>query len=334
LGIQKVLRSWGLVSEVYAQHVHPKLAGAARSVWEYREVSGFNRMLLFHFSIGSEVSEFVRRLPDRKILVYHNITPPDFFRGVNPEVERRCALGLQELKLLAPYFDLGLGVSEYNRQELDRAGFAKTGVLPIFLDFQDYFLTPDEDLKKELAGETVNILHVGRIAPQKKIEDLIRVFYLFQKRHRPDSRLILVGTASGMLNYERALKQMAQDLGLGEKIHFAGFATFRQLLTYYRQAQVYLCLSEHEGFCVPLVESMFFGVPVLAYLTGGIPETLGGAGIGLAEKNWEEIAELLARVVSDRPWREQIVAAQKERLKDLSLEANSARLKDLLAPFL
>ena len=135
--------------------------------------------------------------------------------------------------MLAPYFELGLGVSEYNRQELERVGFKKTGVLPIFLDFKDYYLTPDEDLKKELIDGRINILHVGRIAPQKKIEDLIRVFYLFQKRHRPDSRLILVGTDSGMRNYGRALKQMAEDLGLTEKIRFAGFATFRQLVTYY-----------------------------------------------------------------------------------------------------
>jgi glycosyltransferase involved in cell wall biosynthesis len=180
----------------------------------------------------------------------------------------------------------------------------------------------------------INILHVGRIAPQKKIEDLIRVFYLFQKRYRPDSRLILVGTDGGLRNYGRALKQMAEDLGLTEKIRFAGFATFRQLITYYHQAQAYLCLSEHEGFCVPLMESMFFGLPVLAYLTGGIPETLGGSGIGIVEKNWEEIAELLNLAVSDQAFRETIVAGQKERLKDLGLEANSGRLRVLLEPFL
>jgi glycosyltransferase involved in cell wall biosynthesis len=334
LGIQKVLRNRGLDSEIYAQHIHPRLAGSARPYWEYREISGFNRVLIFHFSIGSELTEFVRRLPDRKILIYHNITPPHFFRGINPEVERRCALGLEELKLLAPHFDLALGVSEYNRRELERAGYKKTGVLPIFLDFQDYYLTPEEALKKELDDGRVNILHVGRIAPQKKIEDLIRVFYLFQKRHCPESRLILVGTDDGMRNYGKALKKMAEDLGLLEKVRFAGFVTFRELVTYYGCARAYLCLSEHEGFCVPLMESMFFGLPVLAYLTGGIPETLGGAGIGIKEKNWEEIAELLALVVSDQNLRDKIVAGQKERLKGLSLEANSARLQALLEPFL
>ncbi|RPH87133.1 MAG: hypothetical protein EHM75_06320, partial [Desulfobacteraceae bacterium] len=129
-------------------------------------------------------------------------------------MERRCALGIEELKLLAPYFDLGLGVSEYNRQELEKVGFKKTGVLPIFLDFKDYYLAPEETLKKDLTDGRINILHVGRIAPQKKIEDLIRVFYLFQRRHRPDSRLLLVGTDSGMRNYGRALRNMAEELGL------------------------------------------------------------------------------------------------------------------------
>lgn len=334
LGIQKVLRGWGLESEIYAQHVHPKLAGSARPYWEYREESGFNRLLIFHFSIGSEVSEFVRRLPDRKILIYHNITPPHFFRGINPEVERRCALGLEELKMLAPHFDLALGVSEYNRQELERVGFKKTGVLPIFLDFKDYYLSPKETLKKDLTDGRINILHVGRIVPQKKIEDLIRVFYLFQARHRPDSRLILVGTDSGMRNYGRTLRKMAEDLGLQEKVLFAGFATFRELITYYSTARAYLCLSEHEGFCVPLMESMFFGLPIVAYLTGGISETLGGTGIGLKEKNWEEIAEALALVIEDPDFRERIIAGQKERLKDLTLDKNSGRLRILLEPFL
>ena len=175
---------------------------------------------------------------------------------------------------------------------------------------------------------------MGRIAPQKKIEDLIRVFYLFQKRHRPESRLILVGSESGMLNYGQALRKMVEELGLQEKVRFAGFTTFRELITYYSSAQAYLCLSEHEGFCVPLMESMFFGLPILAYLTGAIPETLGGAGIGLPEKNWEEIAAFLALVIEDAVFRETIIAGQKERLKDLALDKNSARLRVLLEPFL
>jgi glycosyltransferase involved in cell wall biosynthesis len=334
LEIQKVLRGWGLDSEIYAQHIHPQLVGLARPFREYAAVSGFERVLIFHFSIGSEVSEFVRRLPDRKIMIYHNITPAHFFKGINPEVERRCDWGYQELKVLAPGFELGLGDSDYNRQDLEKVGFKKTGVLPIFMDFKNYHLAPENKLKKELTDGRINILHVGRIAPQKKIEDLIRVFYLFQKRYRPNSRLILVGTDSGMRPYGRALRKMTEELGLQEMVRFAGFTTFRELITYYSNAQAYLCLSEHEGFCVPLMESMFFGLPILAYLTGGIPETLGGAGIGLQEKNWEEIAALLALVIEDPVFRETIVAGQKERLKDLALDKNSARLRVLLEPFL
>ena len=142
LGIQKVLKDWGHDSEIYAQHVHSKLSGVARPFWEYKEVSRPENILIFHFSIGSEISEFVKRLSDRKILIYHNITPPHFFQGINAEVERRCAWGYEELKKLAPHFDLALGVSEFNRQELSRAGFQNTGVLPIFLDFKNYYHGP------------------------------------------------------------------------------------------------------------------------------------------------------------------------------------------------
>ena len=334
LGIQKVLRDWGYDSEIYAQHVHSKLTGTARPFLEYKEVSHPDKILIFHFSIGSELSEFVKRLPDRKILIYHNITPSHFFKGINAEVERRCDWGHEELKKLAPYFDLALGVSDFNRQELERAGFRNTGVLPIFIDFNKYYLVQEENLKKNLQDGKINILHVGRVVPQKKIEDLIKVFYLFQKRLFPESRLILVGTDSGVRNYSRAIKKMVEELALTEKVLFAGFASFRELITYYKASQLYLCLSEHEGFCVPLVESMFFGLPVMAYLTGGIPETLGGAGIGLAQKNLEQIAEMMALVLEDKGLRENIIAGQKERLKDLSLEKNRQRLQTHLVPFL
>jgi len=334
LGIQKALRDWGYDSEIYAQHVHSRLTGSARPFQEYQEISASNKILIFHFSIGSQLSEFVKRLPDRKILIYHNITPPHFFKGINAEVERRCAWGYEELKKLAPYFDLGLGVSDFNRQDLERAGFRKTGVLPIFLDFKNYHLAEEVPLKKSLQDGKVNILHVGRLVPQKKIEDLIKVFYLFQKRLLPESRLILVGTDSGVRNYSRAVKRMVEELELTEKVLFAGFASFRELITYYAAAHLYLCLSEHEGFCVPLVESMFFGLPVIAYLTGGIPETLGGAGVGIADKNFEAIAELMALILEDQDLRENIIARQKERFQDLSLEKNKERLQAHLAPFL
>jgi glycosyltransferase involved in cell wall biosynthesis len=334
LGIQKVLRGWGYDSEIYAQHVHSKLIGSARPFQEYKEISHPDNLLIFHFSIGSELSEFVKRLPDRKILIYHNITPSHFFKGINAEVERRCEWGYEELKKLAPYFDLALGVSDFNRQELERAGFRKTGVLPIFIDFNNYYLVQEENLKKTLQDGKLNILHVGRVVPQKKIEDLVKVFYLFQKRLYPESRLILVGTDSGVRNYSRAVKKMVEELAMTEKVRFAGFASFRELITYYAASQLYLCLSEHEGFCVPLVESMFFGLPVIAYLTGGIPETLGGAGIGLCQKNFEQIAEIMALILEDSDLRNHIIAGQMERLNEFSLENNKQRLQAHLALFL
>jgi glycosyltransferase involved in cell wall biosynthesis len=331
--IQRSLREWGYTSEIFAQHVHSKISSLARPFWEYKEVSRPEGLFLFHFSIGSEVSEFVKRLPDRKILIYHNITPPHFFRGINAEVERRCAWGYEELKKLAPYFDLALGVSEFNQQELDRVGFRKTGVLPILMDFKNYYQVPEESLKKKLRDGKVNILHVGRLVPQKKIEDLIKAFYLFQKRFPRESRLILVGTDMGVRNYGRALVEMVDQLGLNEKVLFAGFASFRELITYYGAADLYLCMSEHEGFCVPLVESMFFNLPIVAYLTGGIPETLGGAGVGLKQKNWEEIAEIMTLILENNDLRESIIKGQKERLEDFSLEKTRERLKSHLAPF-
>ncbi len=333
LAIRQTLRDWGFASEIYAQHVHPRLTNQSRPFQDYLKVSRPENVLIFHFSIGSELSEFVKRLPDRKILVYHNITPPHFFRGINPEVERRCAWGLEELKRLAPSFELGLGVSDFNRIDLERAGFRKTGVLPIFLDFKRYRVQSEAQLERRLTDGRWNILHVGRLVPQKKIEDLVRVFYLFQKRLYPESRLLLVGSESGVRNYTRAIRQLIADLGLTDKVWLPGFTSFRELVTYYRASHLYLCLSEHEGFCVPLVESMFFGLPIIAYLAGGIPETLGGSGLGLQQKDFEAIAELMGLVLEDPALRAQVIAGQRERLQAFSLEKTRARFREHLAPF-
>jgi glycosyltransferase involved in cell wall biosynthesis len=127
---------------------------------------------------------------------------------------------------------------------------------------------------------------------------------------------------------------MVAELGLTDQVVFAGFASFRELITYYAAAHLYLCLSEHEGFCVPLMECMFFEIPIVAYLTGGIPETLGGSGVGMVEKNYEEIAELMGLILEDENLRQTIVKGQKARLADLSLEKNSERLRAHLTPFL
>jgi glycosyltransferase involved in cell wall biosynthesis len=165
--------------------------------------------------------------------------------------------------------------------------------------------------------------------PNKRIEDLLKVFYFYRKRIDPDSRLFLVGIDTDMEIYSFALRQMIHDLAL-RGVLFCGRVSQRELVTYYRLAHVYLCMSEHEGFCVPLLEAMHFGVPVIAYAAGAVPETLGEAGALASRKDFPELAELSALLCMDRELRGSMVAAGRERVREFLPDAVAPVLRRLL----
>jgi glycosyltransferase involved in cell wall biosynthesis len=329
LALRRLLRGWGRPSDVYAQYVHERLTAEARFFTRYREVSSPDTVCLFHFSIGSEVTSFYAGLPDRKVLVYHNITPAEYWVGINARVADRCRRGRQELKRLAAVTDLALGVSEFNRQELEAAGFRRTGVLPILLDWSAYEHAPVRALV-EAYRESPCLLYVGRIAPNKRIDDLIKTFY-FYRRLDPASRLVIVGSSVDTEGYLAACQKLAAELGVLDGVVFAGGVSQAELCTYYRVASVYLSMSEHEGFCVPLLEAMHFGVPIVAYAAAGVPGTLGGAGLAVNRKDFPLLAELIHRVVVEPALRDGLVAGQRARLRAFDREAIGAQLRAHLA---
>jgi len=324
-GLRGLLRGWGHASDVYAQYVHEKLAAEARFYTRYRDVSRPDNVVLFHFSIGSEVTSFFAGLPDRKVLVYHNVTPAEYFVGVNARVADRCRRGRWELGRLAAVTDLALGVSEFNRRELEAAGFRRTGVLPILLDWTTYGHPPVRALEQAY-GRGTNLLFVGRIAPNKRVEDLVKTYY-FYRRLDPESRLLVVGSAVDTEGYLAGCQKLAAELGVLDGVVFTGAVSQAELCTYYRLAHVYLTLSEHEGFCVPLLEAMHFGVPIVAYASTGVPATLGGAGLLVEEKDGPTLAELIHRVAGDPGLRDAIVARQRERLTAFDRTVIGARLR-------
>ncbi len=327
--LRGLLRGWGGASDVYAQHIHAALARDARFYTRYREVADPSNIVLFHFSIGSEVTGFFAGLPDKKVLIYHNITPPEYFVGVNPRVADRCRRGRWELARLRGVTDLALGVSEFNRRELEAAGFPRTGVLPILIDWDLYALPSARGVEAAYRHGT-NLLFVGRIAPNKRVEDLIKTYY-FYRRLDPASRLILVGSAVDMEGYLGGCQRLAAELGVLDGVVFTGSVSQAELCTYYRLTSVYLSLSEHEGFCVPLLEAMHFGVPVVALAATGVPGTLGGAGLLVSGRDFPMIAELVHRVVTEPALRDAVVAGQRDRLDAFSPAAIGAQLRGYLA---
>ena len=333
LAIRACLRRAGLASEIFAESAHPRLAHEARSLDEYLEVSGPESVCLFHFAVGTAAARLIHQLPDRLVLVYHNITPARFFLGFQNHIMGLAYHGRRGLAAFAPRTELALGVSEFNRRELEAAGFRQTGVLPIVLDLGSYELTPSRVVRRLYEDERRNILFVGRIIPNKKIEDLIRAFTVFQRHLEPRSRLILVGDQRLCPHYFDSLQELARALRLRDVV-FAGHVDQDELLAYYAVADLFLCLSEHEGYCVPLVEAMLFGLPVLAYDAGALRETLRGGGVLLAAKAPELVAELMGRVLEDERLRRAVLATQAGAVAAIRATDHDALLLERLAPVL
>jgi glycosyltransferase involved in cell wall biosynthesis len=331
LALQQTFRKGGYRSEIYAQLRHPKLRDASKDYSEYVAADGSSGVCFYHFSIGSPLSEFFRRRKAHKVLVYHNVTPPEYLHGVNRRAELECRRGREELRRLSGSADLALAVSEFNRLELVEMGYPRTETLPIMVDFTKYDLSPAKDLLQRYGEGGVNILHVGRFVPNKKIEDVVRCFAVY-KKIEPRARLFLVGTDVGFENYSEAVGDLVRRLG-AKDVHFPGHVEEREFAAFYRLADVYLSMSEHEGFCVPLLEAMHFGVPVIAYHAAAVPETLAGAGLLVGEKRYEEVAELMNRVVTDAELREKLIAAGRRRLRDFTRESVEKRLWEILRKY-
>jgi glycosyltransferase involved in cell wall biosynthesis len=333
LAIQAQLRRAGYASEIFAEQVHPRMARLARPLWRYREVSSPRTVCLFHFSIGSAAGALLHRSPDRLVVIYHNITPAHWFVGFHPHLARLCHHGRRELTAFAARTELALGDSEFNRRELEQAGFRRTGVLPIVLDLAAYDRPRSPVVRRLYDDGRSNLLFVGRIIPNKRIDDLIRAFAVFQRHCDRRSRLLLVGDYRGHERYFDRLQQMVRALGV-ESVVFTGLVDDDELLAYYSVASAFLCLSEHEGYCVPLVEAMRLGVPVLAYDAGAVAETLHGGGILLKDKRPELVAELLHELLGNPGLRAGVLASQRRALEGMHTSGFRELLLERLAPVL
>jgi glycosyltransferase involved in cell wall biosynthesis len=248
---------------------------------------------------------------------------------------RLASIARDELSSLAPATDLGLGDSEFNRLELEDTGFAHTGVLPIAVDLGRLTEAPSHPVLDEILDDgLVNFLFVGRIAPNKAIEDHIRLAEQYKRYIDAYYRFIFVGRYDVVPRYYAAVRALLSEYKmLEDRFIFTGPVPDAELAAYYRSASVYVSLSEHEGFCAPLVEAMAMDVPVLAYSAAAVPDTLGGAGIQFAPKDLELAAELLGMLAFEESPREEVLAGQRRRLNSFSDVVIKTRLADILSSF-
>jgi L-malate glycosyltransferase len=331
--VRDLLRAKGHESDLFALTVDDELRGDVRSFDEPASRRG--DVTIFHFALPSPMTAAFATLAGGRVLQYHNITPAHFFAPYDAGLFRLASLGRKELATLVGHVDLALGDSEYNRQELHALGFAPTGVMPIAVDVARLTGAPERPaLAHILEDGLINFLFVGRIAPNKKIEDHIRLAEHYKRYVDVYYRFVFVGKCDAVPAYYRTIRALMLEYDLPkDRFFFTGPVPDEDLAAYYRHADVYVSLSEHEGFCVPLVEAMATGVPVLAYSATAVPETLGGAGVTFAPKDLELAAEWLGVLAYDRNVRERVIAGQHARLADFGDARISRELDRLIAEF-
>lgn len=334
--IQKILKSWGIHSEIYSvsKHINPRVRRECKDFRLHKERSSKDNLAIFHFSTSSPINKYFCEIPDRKILIYHNITPAKYLRVVNDRIAGELEEGRRDLRALAGIPELSLADSEYNRQELIEAGFQNTAVFPLTVNREHFNRKPNSYTLSVYGQPHIkHFIFVGRFVPNKKFDDIILIFNYYNKFINSDSRLFLIGSYVGTEMYYDYLRSLALQLDL-KTVYFLGHVNFDDLLAYYRMADVFLCMSEHEGFCVPLLEAMHFEVPIIAYKSAAVPETLGNAGILVRNKNFAQIAEMADLLLEDGVFREKVIAGQRERLEYFAREKMEERLKAHLRPWL
>jgi glycosyltransferase involved in cell wall biosynthesis len=289
--------SWGWDGRDVAVEIDPRVGSRIAPLKALDAAPG--DVLLIHYSAYAPKLRAVLELPNRKLLLSHNITPARWFWDHDPQAAVVCALGRKQLPRFAAAADVVAGVSLYNAREM-----GSETVIPILFD-------PRELGAARADGPSPGpptILFVGRLAPHKRQDAIMRAFELYRRRHAAEARLVLVGAPVNWA-YDAAMRELAEELSPGAITIESGL-TRERLADRYRSATAFLCLSEHEGFCIPLLEAFYFGVPVIARPVGGVPEVAGDAALLLGDDDGESvIAELLAIIATDAELR----AALRER---------------------
>lgn len=313
LALQEALREWGYESMIYSSEADPDLAERVRPLQTFHPRPGGQELLLLHYVMATETTRWARETGLPLILFYHNVTPSHFFSGLGGALGQALEKGRAELPCFRAQTRLALAASAYSRQEMVAAGYDPVYVQPILVPDTLQQVTPDPGVLAQ-QGSGPNLLFVGRLAPNKRAEDIVKILYYYRQID-PAVRLFLVGARRYTQRYANWLRHFVQQAELDEAVIFTGHVSQEALAAYYRIATVFVMMSEHEGFGIPLVESMRFDVPVVAYSSTAVPETLGGAGMLIHQKNYAVIAELLHLLHTDADLRAQIVARQRERVQ-------------------
>lgn len=332
--IQDMLIDEGYETCIYAEGIDEKLPkGAAKYYNEYEDSK--DTIIIYHLSTGSVLNKTIKKYGAKIFIMYHNITPPEFFRPYSFFLAKLCSEGIEQAKSLVDVPKMCIADSAFNKQDLISMGYkCPIEVAPILIKFADYEKKYNQQLVNKYSGDGyTNILFTGRIAPNKKQEDIIQSFYYYHNYINPKSRLFIVGSYNWQDTYCKKIKKYIEELEMDE-VYLTSHVPFEDILAYYHLADIFLCLSEHEGFCVPLVEAMYFNIPIIAYDSTAVGETLGGSGFLLEDKDPKVVAEAINIVATNEEVRETMIKKEKERLKDFDNSVIKKQLSEILKRYI
>jgi glycosyltransferase involved in cell wall biosynthesis len=319
-----LLRGWGYRSEIVAEHVHPDLIGAVKTLDRAGTRVASEGGIVLRYALWSRTVEVALQADGPVALCYHNITPGELLRNFNPTVADLCDRGRAALTHFRGRVRTLIADSTFNAAELRDAGLGDASVVPLLLQL------PSDVPRRKPNSEPI-VLTVGRIVPNKRLEDVVKAFTLYQRHHAPEASLVVVGSDLGFENYRHALDVLVARIG-ARRVQFTGPISSEARDAWYRSADVYLSLSVHEGFCAPLVEALAHGVPVVARAAGAVPETLGGAGLVLHGAELPLVAEALHELASSSATRSALLAAAESRLAELRPDVLAPRIQAAVAP--
>jgi glycosyltransferase involved in cell wall biosynthesis len=320
--LRDLLRSRGYQSDIYYGNASSDRLDDGLPVSRLGDRPSAGRVLLYQLSIGSGVADIFRGRSERKFVNYHNITPADLLEAWMPSVGQEVRLGRAQLRDLASVTEFAIADSQFNERELQAAGYRSTTTVPLLIDLDGFAGSPDPALAARLADQKADggadLLFVGKVSPHKGQHDLVKALAAYRRLYDPKARLHLVGGAISD-EYQLAVERFAQELDLLGAVEIAGSVTHEELIAYYAASDVFVCLSNHEGFCVPLLESMYHRLPIVAYTNTAVPETVQGAGLILPNKEPARVAAAIDRVVRDDQLRTTLAQAASERVGTFAL---------------
>ncbi len=320
--LRDLLRSRGYQSDIYYGNATADRLDFGFPVSRLGDRSPAGRVLLYQLSIGSGVADIFRGRSERKFVNYHNITPADLLEAWVPAVGEEVRWGRAQLRDLAPVTEFAIADSMFNERELQAAGYRSTTTVPLLIDLDGFAGSPDPALSARLADQKAaggaDLLFVGKVSPHKGQHDLVKALAAYRRLYDPKARLHLIGGAISN-EYRMAVERFAEELDLVDAVEIAGSVTHEELISYYASSDAFVCLSNHEGFCVPLLEAMYHQLPIVAYTNTAVPETVQGAGLILPNKEPARVAAAIDRVVRDPQLRSLLALAASERVGTFAL---------------